>query len=111
MSNEFINLKPDISIASSKIVAHINENPKDASYSVILAKKENTGNFLLELKITHIAVVSPASRLNLDTIHSWLYLTGLRFVKKVDKFKTLTITSKDVVDGQLITDWTELQQN
>lgn len=51
------------------------------------------------------------SKLHPDTIHKWLFLNGMGFAEKVDKFKTLIITSNDVIDGKLITDWTQLHQS
>ncbi|PGN02820.1 hypothetical protein [Priestia megaterium] len=55
-------------------------------------------------------VLNQDSKLHPDTIHKWLFINGMGFAKKVDKFKTLIITSKNVIDGKLITDWTQLQQ-
>jgi hypothetical protein len=33
------------------------------------------------------------------------------FAEKVDKFKKLIITSNDVINGKLITDWTQIHQS
>ncbi|MEH6882161.1 hypothetical protein V7044_27650, partial [Priestia megaterium] len=50
------------------------------------------------------------SKLHPDITHKWLFLNGMGFAEKVDKFKKLIITSNDVINGKLITDWTQLQQ-
>ncbi|MEB4872114.1 hypothetical protein P8831_25880 [Priestia megaterium] len=107
MSNENIVPQPDFKSDSSEVIGYINETV-DPCYSVSFMKKDDKYTDLVELKITHAAVASTHCKLQPDTIHRWLYLTGLKFVEKVDEFKTLVITSKDVVDGQLINHWSQL---
>lgn len=111
MSNENIVPKPDFRSHSGEVMGYIND-PVDQCYSVSFMKNDTsyTGG-LLQLKITYATVLNQGSKLHPDTIHQWLFLNGMRFAEKVDKFKTIIITSKDVRDGKLITDWTQLQKS
>lgn len=109
MSNENIVPKPDFESRSHGLIGY-KDDQVDQCYSVSFMKKDANFTDLLQLKITLTAVVSQGSKLHPDTIHKWLFLNGIRFAEKVDEFKTLIITSKDVIDGKLITDWTQLQQ-
>jgi len=110
MSNENIVPQPDFKSDSSEVIGYKNKTV-DPCYSVSFMKKDANYTDLVELKITHAAVASAHSKLHPDTIHRWLYLTGLKFVEKVDEFKTLVITSKDVADGQLINHWSQLNSS
>lgn len=110
MSNENIVPKPDFESHSNGVIGYIND-PIDPCYSVSFMKKDANYTDLLHLKITYATVLNQSSKLHPDTIHRWLFLNGVRFAEKLEKFKTLIITSNDVIDGKLITDWTQLQQS
>jgi len=110
MSNENIVPKPSFRSHSGEVVGYIN-NPVDQCYSVSFMKTDANYTDLVQLKITYVTVLNQGSQLHPDTIHKWLFLTGMGFAEKVDKFKTLIITSRDVIDGKLITHWSQLQQS
>jgi hypothetical protein len=65
---------------------------------------------ILELRISHTAMVNAPCNLKGVKIHDWLCKTGKSFINNVKDFEILMITSYDVQDQKLMTNWKNLRR-
>lgn len=98
--------KPDFISKSKDVVAY--KLPKSGDYEAISFYKDN--NSVLELRLSGTAIVNKPCGLTDVDIYSWLWETGLKFIKEVKEFSILTITSHDVKDKELITEWSNIRK-
>ncbi|MBM7838231.1 hypothetical protein JOC54_001462 [Alkalihalobacillus xiaoxiensis] len=64
----------------------------------------------LELRIRRVAFEKEPTGIGTTDIYQWLYETGKEIVGQLKGRKTLLIESKDVENGLLQVDWTELTE-
>lgn len=65
---------------------------------------------ILEIRVSDTAIVNGPCNLKDVDIHKWLCKTGREFIDQVIKFEILTITSYDVENQKLITNWKNLRR-
>ena len=65
---------------------------------------------VLELRVTGSAIANQPCGIERVEIHQWLETTGMQYAKQTKSFEIVLITSKDVVDGKLITEWKNLNK-
>jgi len=65
---------------------------------------------LLELRVSGSAIANGTSKLDEKTIDAWLEKIGSRYVKANQPFESVLITSSDVVNSELVTDWKDLKR-
>lgn len=80
----------------------------NGDYQSVIFTKNN--NRLLELRISGTAIVNGPCGLIDEDITKWLCNTGMKFVEEVKAFEILMITSYDVIDKKLITNWDSLRK-
>lgn len=90
-------------IYSSNVIA------KGGDYEAIEFHK--SGKRILELRVSGTAIANGPCNLCIESIHDWLWETGLEFVEEIEKPMILTIVSDDVVDKKLITNWKMLKKS
>ncbi|MFJ5750107.1 hypothetical protein ACIP97_16240 [Peribacillus frigoritolerans] len=83
-------------------------SPRTADFEGVYFTKNNIP--LLELRVSGTAMVNGSCNLKKVKIHDWLCKTGRSFIGQVKEFEVLTITSYDVLDKKLITDWKNLRR-
>lgn len=82
---------------------------------------ERTGNFeavlftidlqpILELRVNESTIANQSCGLSEEIIHEWIENVGKGFIKKTKIFETVLITSKDVVNSELVTEWANLNR-
>ncbi|WP_144533535.1 hypothetical protein [Bacillus pumilus] len=85
------------------------KSPRFSDYEGVYFKKD--GVPLLELRVSGTALVNaPCNLQEVKDIYKWLYETGLEHIEKVKSFEIVTITSYDIIDQKLITDWESLRR-
>ncbi|MFK9115984.1 hypothetical protein ABEI56_24690 [Peribacillus castrilensis] len=83
-------------------------SPRTADFEGVLFTRKDKP--LLELRVSGTAMVNGPCNLKEVKIHDWLCKTGRSFIGQVKEFEILTITSYDVLDQKLITDWKNLRR-
>lgn len=81
---------------------------RTGDFEAVYFSKGNTK--ILELRVSHTAMVNEPCKLKEVKIHDWLCKTGRSFINNVKEFEILMITSYDVQDQKLITDWKNLRK-
>lgn len=66
---------------------------------------------LLELRISRTAIVVDQSGLRDRDIYEWLGEVGKGYAESLTNFEVIIITSNDVRDQKLITDWKNLKRD
>jgi len=82
--------------------------PKSGDFEAI--SFYNNEKLILELRVSGTAIVNQPCGLKEKNIHEWLWNSGIEFIKEVKEPHTLMITSYDVVNGVLTTDWKNLRR-
>lgn len=82
--------------------------PNKAAYHGILVKdKENN---LFELRVTIATLFNEQSGISEVNIYEWLFETGKAFATEVREYQVLTISSVDVLNKKLVTNWKKLKR-
>lgn len=81
---------------------------RKGDYEAVIFRKNNIN--LLELRVSDTAIANNPCGLDKKYIHEWLWETGIKQVNKIGKPLVLTITSYDVVNGELITNLENLKK-
>lgn len=63
---------------------------------------------LLELQISRTAIANEPCGLDEEKIHVWIEEVGFKYVEKNQQFEKVLITTVDVENGKLKTDWDKL---
>lgn len=84
------------------------EQSSYGDFKGIYLKKD--GITLLELRVSGTAIANGPCNLQEVDIYKWLYETGLEHIEKVKSFEIVTISSYDIIDQKLITDWDSLKR-
>lgn len=66
------------------------------------------GLSLFELRISKTAIVNAPCKLNEINITNWLCKVGKQHIDKVKDFEIINISSEDVVNQKLISEWSSL---
>lgn len=83
-------------------------SPRTADFEGVFFTKKDVP--LLELRVSGTALVNGPCNLKDVKIHDWLCRTGRTFIEQVKEYEILTITSYDVLDKKLITNWKNLRR-
>ncbi|MFP8642077.1 hypothetical protein ACLHWY_11065 [Priestia aryabhattai] len=98
--------KPDFISNSKGVVAY--KLPKNGDYEAISFYKDNDS--ILELRLSGTAIMNKPCGLTGIDVSNWLWETGLKFIKEAKEFSILTITSNDVKEQELITEWSNIRK-
>ncbi|MEB4861294.1 hypothetical protein P8830_28685, partial [Priestia megaterium] len=82
--------------------------PKNGDYEAISFYKDNDS--ILELRLSGTAIMNKPCGLTGIDVSNWLWETGLKFIKEAKEFSILTITSNDVKEKELITEWSNIRK-
>ncbi|MGG3642023.1 hypothetical protein ABES38_11705 [Bacillus gobiensis] len=77
-------------------------------YASVLFTKNSKS--ILQLRVSDTAMKNEPCKLKHVDIHKWLCKIGREFIDQVEKFEILMITSHDVKDQKLITNWKNLRR-
>lgn len=63
---------------------------------------------LLELRVSGTAIATKECGLDQEYIYEWLWKTGSQHIDKIDKPLIITLSSYDVNNGRLASNWKDL---
>ncbi|MFJ9289303.1 hypothetical protein [Bacillus halotolerans] len=78
------------------------------SYEGVYLKRG--GEYLLEVRVSYVALSNAPCNLGDINIHEWLFEIGKQNLDKVKKYEIVTIMSDDVRDQKLVTPWENLKR-
>lgn len=82
--------------------------PNNGAYHAVQFTRDNKR--ILELRISIAAIFNEPCGLKDQDVAVWLCQTGKSFIDEVKSFETLVITSLDVINKELITNWKNLKR-
>lgn len=84
------------------------EGHKNGDYEVVVFEKGQTP--ILELRVTGTAIANEPCGLDRDSIHEWLGNIGETYAKQSKSFETVVISSNDIVNKKIVTEWNNLKR-
>ncbi|WP_245705282.1 hypothetical protein [Alteribacillus persepolensis] len=82
-------------------------SPRLSDYEGIFVKDGE--KYLFELRVSRTTLFNEPCGLNEKNVHDWLFEVSNAFAEEVKEYKIFCITSSDVRDGELTTDWKNLR--
>ncbi|TYS66356.1 hypothetical protein FZD47_02395 [Bacillus infantis] len=83
-------------------------NPRVADYESVTFVRDN--RHLFELRVSGSAIANGPAKLNRATIHEWLCETGRSYIDQVKDYEIVMISSYDVQNRKLVTEWKSLRR-
>lgn len=84
------------------------EGHKNGDYEVVVFEKGQTP--ILELRVSGTAIANEPCGLDRESIHEWLGSIGETYAKQSEAYETVMISSNDVVNKKIVTEWNNLKR-
>ncbi|MFJ8517067.1 hypothetical protein [Lysinibacillus xylanilyticus] len=84
------------------------EGHKNGDYEVVVFEKGQTP--ILELRVSGTAIANEPCGLDGDSIHEWLGSIGENHAKQSKSYEIVMISSTDVVNKKIVTEWNNLKR-